>query len=105
MFEDEIEDENLDAEDAELDAGELPLDAADSDFAEDDVEDLGAAPDADEDEGEERPVRSAKAKPVVSEDELPTVQAKQKERDALADAMAAFLQKGGKIQSLESAED
>lgn len=105
MFEDEIEDENLGAEDAELDADELPLDEADSDFSAEDIEDLGAAPDADEDDSEERPVRSAKAKATVSEDELPTVQAKQKERDALADAMAAFLQKGGKIQSVAAAED
>ncbi len=106
MFEDDIEDEELSATDADVDVEELPLDEVDNEFDADESADLGAAPDdVDDDEEGERPVRSSKAKAVTSEDELPTVVAKQKERDALAEAMAAFLSKGGKIQSLESADD
>lgn len=106
MFEDDLEEEEVTAEDvdADLDVDEVPLEEADDDFS-DDGTDLGAAPDADDDEEVERPVRSAKTKAAVNEDELPTVVAKQKERDALAEAMAAFLKKGGKIQALESEDD
>nr|WP_298146589.1 transcriptional regulator SutA [uncultured Pseudomonas sp.] len=43
----------------------------------------------------------AKAKAAVDVDELPSVEAKQKERDALARAMEEFLSRGGKVQEVE----
>ena len=48
------------------------------------------------------PVPSSKVKAKTVEEELPSVEAKRKERDALAEAMAAFLARGGKIQSVET---
>ena len=44
----------------------------------------------------------AKAKAAVDVDELPSVEAKQKERDALARAMEEFLSRGGKVQEVEA---
>jgi hypothetical protein len=38
----------------------------------------------------------------VSVDDLPSVEAKNKERDALARAMEEFLSKGGKVQEVEA---
>ena len=43
-----------------------------------------------------------KAKAAVSIDELPSVEAKNKERDALAKAMEEFLARGGKVQEVEA---
>ncbi|WP_426143821.1 transcriptional regulator SutA [Pseudomonas sp. DWP3-1-2] len=43
-----------------------------------------------------------KAKAAVSVDELPSVEAKNKERDALARAMEEFLARGGKVQEVEA---
>ncbi len=43
-----------------------------------------------------------KSKAAVSADELPSVEAKQKERDALAKAMEDFLARGGKVQEVEN---
>ena len=81
----------------------LEIDQAEEDFSAAegalDVDEV----DATEDEGE-APVRS-KAKAVTQEEELPSVEGKRKERDALADAMAAFLARGGKIQAVEPVED
>ena len=99
MFDDEIEDEELDnqevADDLEIDEAEEDFSAAEGALDVDEV-------DATEDEGE-APVRS-KAK-AVTQEELPSVEGKRKERDALADAMAAFLARGGKIQAVEAVED
>ncbi|WP_028621447.1 transcriptional regulator SutA [Pseudomonas sp. Ant30-3] len=57
-----------------------------------------------EDDGGETPAPAAKgkAKAAVSVDELPSVEAKNKERDALARAMEEFLAKGGKVQEVEA---
>lgn len=44
----------------------------------------------------------AKAKAAVDIDDLPSVEAKQKERDALARAMEEFLSRGGKVQEVEA---
>lgn len=68
------------------------LDGAD----EDDGEELAAA-----DDGDEAPAPGKKAKAAVVEEELPSVEAKQKERDALAKAMEEFLSRGGKVQEIE----
>ncbi len=72
------------------------LDGAD----EDDGEELAAADDGEADSGE-APAPGKKAKAAVVEEELPSVEAKQKERDALAKAMEEFLSRGGKVQEIE----
>ncbi|MDY7562748.1 hypothetical protein QN382_02770 [Pseudomonas sp. 10B1] len=43
-----------------------------------------------------------KAKAAAAVDELPSVEAKNKERDALARAMEEFLAKGGTVQEVEA---
>jgi hypothetical protein len=78
------------------------LDGAD----EEDGEELAAADDGDsgDDDGSDiAPVgKSKKVKAAVLEDELPSIEAKQKERDALARAMEEFLSRGGKVQEVEA---
>ncbi|MCY1199325.1 Transcriptional regulator SutA [compost metagenome] len=82
--------------DEELEQDEL--DAAD----EDDGEELAAADDGDSDDDGEAPAPSGKkAKAAVEVEELPSIEAKQKERDALAKAMEEFLARGGKVQEVE----
>lgn len=70
-----------------------------------DSDELGAAADedeVDESDGEVAPAASGKkAKAVVEEEELPSIEAKQKDRDALARAMEEFLARGGKVQEVE----
>ncbi|AKS07434.1 transcriptional regulator SutA [Pseudomonas trivialis] len=74
----------------------------------DETEELEAvaedAPDEGDDGGDDAPVKAAKgkAKAAVSVDELPSVEAKNKERDALARAMEEFLAKGGKVVEVEA---
>jgi hypothetical protein len=74
----------------------------------DDTEELETvaedAPDEGDDGGDDAPAKTAKgkAKAAVSVDELPSVEAKNKERDALARAMEEFLAKGGKVQEVEA---
>ncbi|MDI3247692.1 MULTISPECIES: transcriptional regulator SutA [unclassified Pseudomonas] len=61
------------------------------------------AGDADDSVGDDAaPKAKGKAKAAVSVDELPSVEAKNKERDALARAMEEFLAKGGKVQEVEA---
>jgi hypothetical protein len=74
---------------------------------EDDGEELAAAPEDDGSDVEDSPEASVtptkgKAKAAVSVDELPSVEAKNKERDALARAMEEFLARGGKVQEVEA---
>ncbi|SDI05421.1 transcriptional regulator SutA [Pseudomonas abietaniphila] len=74
---------------------------------EDDGEELAAAPEDDGADVEDSPEASVtptkgKAKAAVSVDELPSVEAKNKERDALARAMEEFLARGGKVQEVEA---
>ena len=74
---------------------------------EEDGEELAAAPEDDGSEIDDSPEAAAtpakgKAKAAVSVDELPSVEAKNKERDALARAMEEFLARGGKIQEVEA---
>ena len=79
------------------------LEVGDDDEAEDGLE--AAAEDvADDDSGDDAPVPAAKgkSKAAVSIDDLPSVEAKNKERDALARAMEEFLSKGGKVQEVEA---
>lgn len=76
---------------------------------EDEGEELAAADDGvsdDDGDGDDEIVPAAKgkakAKAAVDVDELPSVEAKQKERDALARAMEEFLSRGGKVQEVEA---
>jgi len=74
---------------------------------EDDGEELAAAPEddgAEIDDSSDAPATptKGKAKAAVSVDELPSVEAKNKERDALARAMEEFLARGGKVQEVEA---
>lgn len=68
---------------------------------EEEGEELAAADDgeADDESGEAAP--SGKKAKVVVEEELPSLEAKQKERDALAKAMEDFLARGGKVQEID----
>lgn len=70
---------------------------------EDDGEELVAADDVGEDDSDgdvAAPSKKSKAKAVEVE-ELPSIEAKQKERDSLARAMEEFLARGGKVQEVE----
>lgn len=74
------------------------LDTAD----EDDGEELSASDDVDGGDDADVPAPSSKkAKQAVDTEELPSVEAKQKERDALARAMEEFLARGGRVQEIE----
>lgn len=74
---------------------------------EDEGEELAAADDgdgSDDDNGDDEVAPASKSKKVkaaVAVEELPSVEAKQKERDALAHAMQEFLSRGGKVQEVE----
>ncbi len=71
---------------------------------EDEAEELAAADEADvedDDEGELAAPVAKKAKAAVEVEELPSIEAKQKEREALARAMEEFLARGGKVQEVE----
>ena len=74
---------------------------------EDEGVELAAADDGSDDDGdgddEVIPAAKgkAKAKAAVDVDDLPSVEAKQKERDALARAMEEFLSRGGKVQEVD----
>ncbi|SHL28966.1 transcriptional regulator SutA [Phytopseudomonas punonensis] len=86
MSDEELEQDEL--EGADEDDGE-ELAAADGDVADDDSESDSPAP------------AKGKAKKAVEVEELPSIEAKQKERDALARAMEEFLSRGGKVQEVE----
>ncbi|WP_339501835.1 transcriptional regulator SutA [Pseudomonas silesiensis] len=88
MSDDDLENDDLEVGDDETEEG---LETAAEDVAEDD-------------DGGDTPVPTAKgkAKAAVSVDELPSVEAKNKERDALAKAMEEFLARGGKVQEVEA---
>jgi len=87
----------LNMSDEELEQDEL--EASDEDESElaatDEVEDEGDG------DGEPTAKVGKKAKAAVDVDELPSIEAKQKERDALARAMEEFLSRGGKVQEVE----
>jgi hypothetical protein len=66
-------------------------------------EEMAAADDVDN--GDDEVVSSGKSKTkvkaAVSVEELPSIEAKQKDRDALARAMEEYLARGGKVQEVE----
>ncbi len=103
MFDDELEPEVLDVnDDSDIDTDDISLD---------DVDDSGEVDDSEVDDSVDdgsdaivKPAR-AKAKTAINEDDLPSVEAKKKERDALAKAMEDFLARGGKVQEVENKID
>ena len=89
MSDDDLENDDLEV--GEDDDTEEGLETAAEDVADDDGgEDTSA------------PAAKGKSKAAVSVDDLPSVEAKNKERDALARAMEEFLSKGGKVQEVEA---
>ena len=87
--------------DEELEQDEIEG-ADDEDDGEDVAAEDGDIDDGDGDSAEAAPSGKGKAKVVVEEEELPSVEAKQAERDALAKAMEDFLARGGKVQEVEA---
>ena len=101
MNDDELEAEELESvDDSEIDADDLDIDDVDVDDADDSADDSI-------DDGSDAVVKPsrAKSKAAVSVDDLPSVEAKQKEREALAKAMEEFLARGGKVQEVENKID
>jgi len=65
-------------------------------------EELNAADEAEsEDDGSDRVVASGKKSKAADVDEMPSVEAKEKDREALARAMDEFLARGGTVQEIE----
>lgn len=87
MSDDDLENDDLEVGDDEADEA---LEAATDEGAEDAGDDSPA------------PAAKGKAKAAVSVDDMPSLEAKQKERDALARAMEEFLSRGGRIQEVEA---
>mgnify|MGYP003607043867 CR=1 len=92
MSDDDLENDDLEVGDD--DEADDSLDAAAVDDGADEADDSGG--------DDAVPKAKGKAKAAVSVDELPSVEAKNKERDALARAMEEFLAKGGKVQEVEA---
>ncbi|MEE1921579.1 transcriptional regulator SutA [Pseudomonas sp. 148P] len=88
MSDDDLENDDLEVGDDE--EGDEGLEAAADDVADDSADDSPA------------PAAKGKSKASVSVDEMPSMEAKQKERDALARAMEEFLARGGKVQEVEA---
>ncbi|MDR0279792.1 MAG: hypothetical protein LBJ37_18100 [Paucimonas sp.] len=88
MSDDDLENDDLEVGDDE--EGDEGLEAAADDVADDSADDSPA------------PAAKGKSKAAVSVDEMPSMEAKQKERDALAKAMEEFLARGGKVQEVEA---
>lgn len=88
MSDDDLENDDLEVGDDEADEA---LEAATDEGAEDAGDDDSPAP-----------ATKGKAKAAVSVDDMPSLEAKQKERDALARAMEEFLSRGGRIQEVEA---
>lgn len=88
MSDDDLEQDDLDpTEEDEADGEELAADDSDGD---------------DDDGGGEVVSSGKKSKAkAVDIDEMPSMEAKQKERDALAKAMEEFLSRGGRVQEVE----
>ncbi|AGZ33026.1 hypothetical protein C4Q28_25915 [Pseudomonas sp. SWI6] len=91
MSDDDLENDDLEVGDE--DEGDEGLEAA----ADDGAEDAG-----DDDSSPAPTAKGKSSKSAVSVDEMPSMEAKQKERDALAKAMEEFLARGGKVQEVEA---
>lgn len=90
MSDDDLEQDDLEVGDEE--DTEDSLEAGAEDVAAEDSGDDGDAP---------APSGKGSKKAAVAVDEMPSLEAKQKERDALAKAMEDFLARGGKVQEVE----
>ena len=88
MSDDDLENDDLEVGDE--DEGDEGLEAAADDVADDAGDDSPA------------PAAKGKSKAAAAVDEMPSMEAKQKERDALARAMEEFLSRGGKVQEVEA---
>jgi hypothetical protein len=96
MSEEELEEDGIEGVDDEEDDGD---DADDLPGDDGDVEDDD---DGDSDSAEAAPRSKSKSKSkAVAEEDLPSIEAKQSERDALAKAMEEFLARGGKVQEID----
>jgi hypothetical protein len=93
MSDEDLEQDELEGADEE-DTEEL--EAADDGASDDDGDDGD-----DDSDGVPAAKKKAKAKAAIDIEALPSVEAKQKERDALARAMEEFLSRGGKVQEVE----
>ncbi|MBD1550194.1 transcriptional regulator SutA [Pseudomonas typographi] len=88
MSDDDLEQDDLEVGEEDTDDG---LEVAAEDVSVEDSADDGDAP---------TPAGKGK-KAAVTVDEMPSLEAKQKERDALARAMEEYLARGGTIQEVE----
>ncbi|MDO9321895.1 MAG: transcriptional regulator SutA [Pseudomonas sp.] len=93
MSDEDLEQDELEGADEEETE---ELEAADDGVSDDDSDD-----DGDEDGVPAVKKSKAKAKAAIDVEALPSVEAKQKERDALARAMEEFLSRGGKVQEVD----
>ncbi|MBX9755060.1 MAG: hypothetical protein K2X80_09925 [Pseudomonadaceae bacterium] len=93
MSDEDLEQDELEGADEEETE---ELEAADDGVSDDDSDDEG-----DEDGVPAAKKSKAKAKAAIDVEALPSVEAKQKERDALARAMEEFLSRGGKVQEVD----
>ncbi|MDP3848443.1 MAG: transcriptional regulator SutA [Pseudomonas sp.] len=93
MSDEDLEQDELESADEEETE---ELEAADDGVSDDDSDD-----DGDEDGVPAAKKSKAKAKAAIDVEALPSVEAKQKERDALARAMEEFLSRGGKVQEVD----
>lgn len=100
MFDEELETEELDA----VDDSEIDTDDLDIDDVEDDIDDVAEDSVDDGSDAVVTPSR-AKSKATASIEDLPSMEAKKKERDALAQAMEEFLARGGKVQEVDNKID
>jgi hypothetical protein len=91
MSDEDLEQDELEGADEEETE---ELEAADDGVSDDDSDD-------DEDGVPAAKKSKAKAKAAIDVEALPSVEAKQKERDALARAMEEFLSRGGKVQEVD----
>ena len=107
MFDEDLEDDELD-EDIDSEAEELDIDDVDDLDVDDDDLEVDAVVDDDSVGDDSEPVGTparAKRKASASVIDLPSVEAKQKERDELAKAMEEFLKRGGKVQEVDNKID
>ena len=100
MFDEELETEELEVgDDSEIDTDDLDIDDV-----EDDADDVADDSVDDGSDAVVTPLR-AKSKTTASIEDLPSMEAKKKERDALAQAMEEFLARGGKVQEVDNKID
>lgn len=98
MSDEDLEQEDIEGVDVDGDEDEDEDDREDTSADDSDVEDGDGD---DDDEGAVAAPRAKSKAKVVVEEDLPSVEAKQGARDELAQAMEAFLARGGKVQEID----